>query len=281
MTEDRFGSRRRTIGVVVGTAVAYVVVAMLGHGAARASALAVPLTPGLVVALGLVLGPVVAWGAGAGYVAVDLLTGAFGPTTAVGYLGQFVLVVTAHRLWGAFGPLSSGTDPGVRTPRNALEYGLVVATTALITAAITGFGTAMLAESPFAATVGPRVRGTLLSTLVVGAPLLYALAPLADRVDRRVSRLTVDGGTATAWWNVPTGWWVAAVGLAWCVAGYGISFVFRDVGLTSTHLLINRLGRGVLPILAVAGPDGRYLQLVVGGTLAAAYVVLVVGIPFR
>jgi hypothetical protein len=276
MTGIARGSRGRTLRLIVVIAVVYVAVTVLGR--AGAAVLTFPLGPGLVVALGLVLGPVVAVGAATGYVAVDLLTGTFGPATAVGYVAQFVLVVTARRVWGAFGPLSTGHSPGDRTIRTLVEYVLVAVTTAVVAAATVSFGAVLLAETPFSAVVMSRLREYLLSTLLVGTPLLYVLSPVVDRTSVRRWTGGRAGRSAGDRWPVPTGVLVAAIGIAWCVAGYGIAFVFHDIGVTSEHLLINRLGRGIVAVLTVAGPDGLYLQLAVNGLLAAAYVTVVEGL---
>jgi len=272
MTGIPRGLRGGAIRLIVGVAAAYVVVTLLGQLGARAAILSFPLGPGLIFALGLLLGPVVAWGGAAGYVVIELLMRTFGPTTAIGYLSPFVLVVTARRVWGAFGPLSDGSHPGVRTFRTGVECLLVAATTAVVLAASTSLGAVLLAESPFAAVVFDRFRESLLSMLIVGVPVLYAMAPVVDSAGLRGESDRAGERRRT----IPTGVQVAVVGALWCIGGYGVSLVFHDVGLMSQHLLVNQLGRAVLPVLAVAGPDGIYLQTVVGGSLAAVTAVLLV-----
>lgn len=247
---------RRTFALVGAVAAVYVVASFLGRLAAT-SGMGLRIAPGVAVALGLLFGPVAAWGAAVGYVFADLLSGTLAAATVVGYAAQFALVVSASRLWGAFGFLSDADRPGVPTVRNIGEYTFVAVTAATFASAVTAWGLLLVGESTFPAALALTLPDAVVSALTVGPLVLYGAVTLAKY--RGVNSFSmVRGGSIS-------GLFVLSVVLAWCLGGYAVGVVFQTAQTETRHAIVNHAGRFVGPILEFAGPGGLYLQAVGGG----------------
>lgn len=252
----------------VATGLAYVAFAFAGRWIGRVSGVTVPLTPGLVLGLALLLGSVVAWGAGAGAVIVDLTSGTFGPTTAVAFVSQFVLVVIVVRLWGAFGRLSSEEPPGTASARNVLEFVVLSVTAALVVGPLRAWGGTLFGTAPFASAVLEGALGVALSALTVGFAVCYLgnryfRTPTGSPRDRRESETRSTAGTR-----------VFGVALAWTIGGLALGIAFQTVQLHRNHVLVNRFGRTAAGLVQFAGPGGATVQLLLGAASLAACLVL-------
>lgn len=252
---------RRTAATVGTVILGYVVVALLDQFLASIGS-NLRLVPGVVIALGLLLGPVVAWGVAFGLVVTDIVTGALALDTVVGFLSMFAFVAVAVRLWGSFGVASTVESPGAVSVANAAEYGLVAVTTVIVVVAATAWGYLILGASPFPAAIASTLPSHLLSVLVVGPVVLYSISSIIDRRAFTLARFMspARGRTDDRRWGV----WLLVVGVGWCVSGYAIGTVFHAVDLEYPHILVNQLGRWVQPVIDLAGPGGIYVQVVVG-----------------
>ncbi len=150
---------------------------------------AIPLVPGfteirvapiLIPAASLLFGPAAAWGAAVGNLIADLF-GTFGPGSLVGFVGNFFFGAVPYVLWGRLGPLSSGEEPSMTSPRQILEFCLLVGVAGLANAAILGWGLELLRFFPF------TVLGTIVAINNVLVPVLLGwllLRLLYGRVSR-------------------------------------------------------------------------------------------------
>lgn len=249
---------RPAVQRAAGVAVAYVLVAVVGRWIARATGLTVPVTPGLVVGLALLVGSIVAWGAAVGVVVLAVSTGSFGPETVVPVFAQFLLVAVAIGLWGAFGRLSSGEPPGWASPRNAVEFAILSVTAGLVVGGFRAWAGQLAGAAPFAAVVADLVVGAAASILTVGAVTCY----LGARVrDRRVDAARAGPARET---RGSTGAWVLGVALAWTAGGLVLGIAFQTVQLQRSNVLVNRFGRTAAELVRLAGPGGAVLQALVG-----------------
>jgi len=257
-SDDSFRADSRVLAVASAVAVAYIVGTLLSRQLALAGA-DLRLAPGVVMGAGLLLGPLAAWGAALGHLLTSVLSGTFTAGTTVGYAAQFVLVLSVYRLWGSFGFLSGGGQPGIPAVRNLIEY-LAVATTAItFTTAVTVWLEVLLGEGTFAVGVLTALPPNLVSVLTVGALVLYGGVAVATRRGINLHRPAGRGG-----WG---GFAVLAVSAGWTTAGFLAGGAFEAAEVKVTHQIVNRVGRFVLPVLDVAGPGSVNLQ--VGGGLAA------------
>lgn len=255
---------RRSIALIGGVVVIYLVVGVLDALAASIG-LFPGLTPGVVVALGLLLGPIAAWGVAIGHVLTDLASGGLAFDTVVGFLSQFALAAGAYRLWSSFGIVSRNEPAGSRTISNVVEYGFVALTATTFVVAASAWGYLLVGTSTFPAFVVDTLPRYLLSALIVGSISLYSASPLVDQYGIGYPRSYEESVNGKL---TPSGsWMVLIVSLGWCIAGFGVGTVFQAVELEHPHLLANRLGRWVLPVLDIAGPGGVYVQFV-GGCIA-------------
>lgn len=252
---------RRTTATVVAVVVVYAVVASFDRFLAVAGS-DVPLVPGVVLALGLLLGPVAAWGVGVGYVLVEIVSGTLAVDTVVGFLSTLGLAVVAARLWGSFGLAATAESPGAVSASSGVEYALVAVTTATVVAAATALGSLVVGATTFQAAIAATLPSALRSVIVVGPVVLFLGYATVER--RGYAVILFSGGVAGATDGRRLGWWLLAAGVGWCASGYAVGTVFDAADLEYPHILVNRLGRWVLPVLDLAGPGGIYLQVLVG-----------------
>jgi energy-coupling factor transport system substrate-specific component len=150
---------------------------------------AIPLIPGftelrpalaLPPTFSLLFGPAAAWGTAIGNLIGDLQGGTFGPGSAFGFVGNFLLGLIPYALWGRLGPLSSGSAPTMRGPRQWVEFAVVQAVAALACAAVIGWGTDLLRLFPYAV-LGNIIFVNNFSFGLLGIPLLALLYPRVAR----------------------------------------------------------------------------------------------------
>lgn len=128
------------------------------------------------VVTGILFGPAACWGAGLGNLIGDVAGGMFGPGSAFGFAGNFMLAYVPWKLSEAF-ELDQIEDP----LRRVLLFGLISVSAAAMCALITGWGINVLGFVPFA------VLGTLIFlnnsivSVLLGPPLLTVLMPRATR----------------------------------------------------------------------------------------------------
>lgn len=262
LTVGRQPKGYRIVGV---TAVVYVLAAFLGEGLLREVGVGIRLTPGLIFSFGLLFGPAAAWGGAIGHLSTELITGSFGPDTSIGYLVQFGLVVAGYRIWGRLGAASAGERPGRHTWRNLLEYGLVAVVAGLFVAALSGWGSLLLAESPFQAVVVRSFSDQVVSLFVVGTPILYALATWSGTGPLRFSTVERIGTGDTSSPIGSPGVLLLVITVSWCFLGFGAGLVFQMIEVESVSFLRNTIGREAVTFLQLTGPSGFYFQVILGG----------------
>ncbi len=134
--------------------------------------------PGVVIPIvfSLMFGPAAAWGAGMGNVIGDIVGGEFGPGTAFGFVGNFLLGYVPYKVWGRMGIFSSKNEPTVGQGWIG-EYVLAAFLASGACATFIAWGLDTIGAVPFNMLsnfiFGPNVvMGGLL-----GPPLLMALYP--------------------------------------------------------------------------------------------------------
>ncbi|MCA9472758.1 MAG: energy-coupling factor transporter ATPase [Nitrospirales bacterium] len=145
----------------------------------------IPIIPGFVelrpanaipLVTSLLFGPVAAWGAGIGNIIGDCF-GTLGPASVFGFLGNFFLGLLPYTLWGALGPLSSGTAPHVKAWRPGLEYALICCLASGGCAVIIAWGVEWLGFLPFMVLAPAIFFNNVAMGLFLGPPLLWFLYP--------------------------------------------------------------------------------------------------------
>jgi energy-coupling factor transport system substrate-specific component len=150
---------------------------------------AIPLIPGftelrpalaLPPTFSLLFGPAAAWGTAIGNLIGDLQGGTFGAGSAFGFIGNFFLGLVPYALWGKLGPLSAGGPPTMRSPRQWVEFVVVVAVAALACAAVIGWGLELLRLFPYSV-LGNIIFVNNLVFGLLGIPLVALLYPRVER----------------------------------------------------------------------------------------------------
>ena len=270
---DYRGASKRLLvpALVVGvTTLAVTPVALTGRGDPFEFALLRP-SVGLVVALGVVYGPIGALGAGLGALAATLLAGSASPLD---------LFTAAALFW--MGSLSfyllRGRDPGWRgiaswfhPVRSVVPFASVSLVAAAAGASTVAWGYEF--EGTAAFYVAPRLAlSYVTSALIVGLPLLYLLQYVGgwlpglppSRGPTRASTSSIKAMVIT-----PLAW--LSLGSVWS-AGYR---AFARLHTTNPHALEER-GLAFVAVLyndLLFGPGGRYVQIVLGSIMVAVLVV--------
>lgn len=259
---------------VATVAAGFVVVALASRWLGATTGVVLPATPGFVVGFALSLGTVVVWGAMAGVVVLDLLTGNLALESGWRILVHVVIAVAAVRLWGRFGRFSSGEEPGVLERSNVTEYALVSLTTALLGGALRAWSGTLAGTAPFATVVGDAVLEVGLSALTVGLVACY-LVP-------RIGRVARSQGSGRPGRNSPVsneapstaGVRVLAIALVWTGSGLVLGIAFQTVQLQYPHVIVNQFGRVAARLVELSGTGGFTIQAVVGFVALACCAVL-------
>lgn len=102
----------------------------------------------LPMAFSLLFGPAAAWGSAFGNLIGDFF-GTLGPASFFGFIGNFLLGYVPYKIWGRLGPLSSGKEPRMRTPRQWVELVAIGIISATVCAVVISWGIDLLGLVPF------------------------------------------------------------------------------------------------------------------------------------
>lgn len=135
--------------------------------------------PGVVipVVFGLLFGPAGAWGSGLGNVIGDLLGGTLTLGSIPGALGNFCFALTAYKVWGNLGPLSSHREPRLDSASSVVEFVLTAVLSSAVCALIVAWGLEVLGLFPFTVLGGIIFVNNALITAVLGPVLFRLLQP--------------------------------------------------------------------------------------------------------
>ncbi len=135
--------------------------------------------PGAVipVTFSLMFGPAAAWGAAMGNLIGDALGGMFGPGSAFGFVGNFLLAYVPYKVWGRMGILSSGMEPTMRSGRQIAEYVVCAALASGACATFIAWGLDMFGLVPFSYFSNLVFVQNIVVSVIIGPPLLAALYP--------------------------------------------------------------------------------------------------------
>jgi energy-coupling factor transport system substrate-specific component len=183
------------------------------------------------VVFGIMFGPAGAWGSAIGNLINDLFAGTFGPGNVFGFIGNFFYGLIGYKLWGSLGPLSSGEEPTMRSPRQLLEFGVIAIVASGLCAAIIAWGLEILGLFPFSVLGTIILLNNFLATIVLGPPILYLVYPrikemglLYPDVMLREDLPTAGASRATSAPGARAG-----VAVAWIVIGIAVSLGIQDV----------------------------------------------------
>ena len=151
----------------------------------------IPLIPGITeirpanvipVVFSLLFGPAAAWGAAFGNLIGDFF-GTLSLGSIFGFVGNFFYGLTAYKLWGKMGPLSSGQPMDSRSGRLILEYLLVAFLASAACSAFISWGVDLFGLVPFGF-LGPVITlNNFVAAALLGPFLLWLLYPRAKRWD--------------------------------------------------------------------------------------------------
>jgi energy-coupling factor transport system substrate-specific component len=134
--------------------------------------------PGVVIPVifSLMFGPAAGWGAGIGNIIGDIAGAQFGPGTAFGFVGNFLLGYVPYKVWGRMGIFSSKGEPTMR-PGWIGEYVLAALVASGACATFIAWGLDMMGLQPFVVMSNLILTPNLVLSGVLGPPLLAALYP--------------------------------------------------------------------------------------------------------
>ncbi|MBI5018087.1 MAG: QueT transporter family protein [Deltaproteobacteria bacterium] len=137
--------------------------------------------PGVVVPVvfGLLFGPAGAWGSGIGNVIGDVLGGTLTLASPFGFLGNFLFALTAYKVWGRMGPLSSHRAARLDSAATVLEFVLAAILASAVCAATVAWGLELLGMLPFTVLGGIIFANNALVTAILGPVLFRLLQPRA------------------------------------------------------------------------------------------------------
>lgn len=224
----------------------------------------------LPVVAGLLFGPAGAWGAAAGNVVGDVFGGTWNAVSPFGAVANFFGAYVSYRVWGGFGPLSTGSRPDLRSPDQLWEYIAVVVVSSAVISAILGWGMELTGTLPFAAFATLVFVSNSVVALALGPPVLYALYPRVESRGLLATQVLSE--------SAPTprrdGRFLAAtlalslVAVAWLVVGSAYSVVVDGAPLfgAPAELIGTHRGSvfqqtagaiGFLAVVAFSSTDGR------------------------
>lgn len=157
----------------------------------------------------LLFGPAAAWGAAFGNLIGDFF-GTFGPGSAFGFFGNFLLGAIPYVLWGRLGPLSSGEEPAMRNGKQIVEFVALVAISGVACAMVIAWGLDVLRLVPYS------VLGTIIAINNVVLPAIVGWLVLR-LLYGRVKRMGLIWADVMAPEDVATG--RAGIGTALMVIG--------------------------------------------------------------
>lgn len=131
--------------------------------------LSVDLAAGLTLPAALVLGSVGAWGAAIGHLVVDVTRGVAGPSSVFGALGQLLFGLVGYRLWHRVGT----TLGDVTSRRDIGTFVFIALVGAMLASSIVGLGDVVLGDAPFFVATVLWFPSLVVSTVVVGCPVLF------------------------------------------------------------------------------------------------------------
>jgi len=137
--------------------------------------------PGVVVPVvfGLLFGPAGAWGSGIGNVIGDLMGGTLTVASPFGFLGNFFFALTAYKVWGRMGLLSSRREVRLDSAATVVEFVLTAVLASAVCALIVAWGLEVLGMLPFTVLGGIIFVNNALITAVLGPVLFRLLQPRA------------------------------------------------------------------------------------------------------
>jgi hypothetical protein len=256
--------RRQTILVSTAVAGLFAVVGTLSAGM-----VVLPVGPsldpalGLVLPLSLVFGPAGVVGATAGVVFTALLRSALALVTVVDAGSVAVLGYLGYRLWGVLPAVATGQSPALGTPREAGEF-LAVGLLAAITAtSALAWGQVVVQGQLFHSAALAAFPVVLVSTLVVGPPVLLAARGVPESLRQPYAdRTPVGRGTGGFRGAV-------LVPVCWLAVGVLLSVVATLVqSIGGTTLAQNGYGFVFVPFdPALVGAGARRVQVVFGAVM--------------
>lgn len=250
-------TRSRAARIVSGSVAAALVSTLVLDRTVAALGVSMDTAAGVVLALGVTFGPWVAVGAGIGSVLGDVVTGTFGVRSTIGYAAAFVFVYTGIVFWNTI-DRSQSDDGVVRLTATFLLAG----TTAAVAMAVLGaWGAEIFGLMPFAVAFVGRLTDAIIGVAVVGSPVFLSLRVLIERTNLGKWAHTVDG---PAFRNRRSGFGVVAVLVTWGLASVGLSLLFQPLQLEHPQIIANRLGWTAQTLVALAGPGGRHLLILLG-----------------
>ena len=254
----------RTISFVAITAVTYVVISLLISSTITSfgSGFSPRIAVGGVLVFSLLFGPAAAWGSALGFLGTEIVYGSLGFSSVFGAIGHFLLAYLAYNLWGNLGLLSSGSEPTMRSRRQANEFVLVafISSSALI--AITAWGYEILGTLPYFITVTDSFTDFFLPAVLIGLALLYFLYPRLE-----AKGLTYRGVSASdpSMWRVHT---TSLILVSWLLLGTVISIGYQIYQRIPYHSFVRRDLESVRALAEIAlGPTGGRVQAVLGSIL--------------
>jgi energy-coupling factor transport system substrate-specific component len=174
------------------------------------------------VVTGILFGPAACWGSGLGNVIGDVVGGQFGPGSAWGFVGNFLLSYMAWKLWEAFGleeKPSTARVPGYA----ALSVGASAGCALFV-----GYGVDLLGIVPFAFLAVVVFLNDVVVSLALGPLLLGVLLPRATRWGLRYRSIMDEVGTPRL---------VPAVAMLVAAVGGLAVMLALSVGVLDVHLL--------------------------------------------
>ena len=261
------------ISFVVVTTVTYIVLSLVFNGTITAfgSSYSPHFAAGGVLVLSLLFGPAAAWGSVLGYLGVDIAHGVLGFSSVFGVVGHFLLAYLGYNLWGNLEPLSSGSEPTMRSRQQIVEYAALafISLSALIT--ITAWGHVILGILPYFVTVTALLTNHFVPAVVVGPIVLYVFYPRL-----RASDLVYRGilGSESSMWRTYAASFVL---VSWLLLGSVISIGYQIYRQVPYQSFVRRDLESVRAFAEVAfGSTGGRIQAVLGSVLFSALLLVLI-----
>jgi energy-coupling factor transport system substrate-specific component len=133
------------------------------------------------IVFGLLFGPAAAWGSAIGNVIGDALGGMLGPTSAFGFLGNFLLAAIPFAVYKSFRKMGDPPIPTLTGAKNWLLFiGVVIAASAACAATI-GIGVDLFKFFPYTMLASVIFINNVVMPVIIGPILLALLAPRVRR----------------------------------------------------------------------------------------------------
>jgi energy-coupling factor transport system substrate-specific component len=133
------------------------------------------------VIFGLLFGPAAAWGSAVGNLIGDTLGGMLGPSSAFGFVGNFLLAAIPFALYKSFTKREKTQAPKLSGARSWLAFAGTVVAASAVCAATIGIGVDLFRFYPYAMMASVIFINNVVMPLIIG-PILLGL--LATRVGK-------------------------------------------------------------------------------------------------